>query len=302
MTLFGGIEAGGTKFVCGVADQQGKLQDKIQILTNTPNETIPQVVRYFEKIHEKTPISAIGIGSFGPIDPDPNSPQYGYITSTPKPGWSQFNFVGAIKKHFSIPIGFDTDVNAAALGEGFFGAARGLTTYIYVTIGTGIGAGGVIDGRLMHGLTHPEMGHIFIPLHKEDNFVGVCPFHKNCLEGLASGPSLKTRWKVNSALDLPVHHVAWEIEADYLAVMAANYIMMLSPQRIIIGGGVMRQKQLYTMMRPLVLKKLNGYIHHQTLLNHINEYIVPPALGDEAGLLGAIALAKQSIETSKRNI
>ncbi|OGO94541.1 MAG: fructokinase [Coxiella sp. RIFCSPHIGHO2_12_FULL_42_15] len=294
-TLFGGIEAGGTKFICGIADQNGKIKDNIRIPTNTPETTLVRVVDYFKKIHQETPLKAIGIASFGPIDPDPASPFYGYITSTPKPGWGQFNLVGAIKKHFALPIRFDTDVNAAALGEGTFGAAKGLNTYIYITVGTGIGAGGVIEGNLMHGLTHPEMGHIFIPQHKDDDFAGVCPFHKNCLEGLASGPSLKTRWKVNSALDLPVDHKAWEIEADYLATMIANYIMILSPQRIIIGGGVMRQKQLYTLIRPLVLKKLNGYIKHDTLQDHIDEYIVPPALGDSSGLLGAVALAQEDI-------
>ena len=294
MKLFGGIEAGGTKFVCAVGDSTGTVHEKIRIPTRTPNETMPELIAYFKDVHSKAPLSAIGVASFGPVDPDPDSPTFGYITTTPKPGWAQFNFVGAMRGAFGLPVGFDTDVNGAALGEYRWGTGQGLDNFIYITVGTGIGAGGMVNGKLLHGLMHPEMGHIFVPHDKRhDPFEGVCPFHGDCLEGLASGPSINKRWKVKSCSDeLPDDHEAWELESGYLAAALCNYIMILSPKRIIIGGGVMKHESLLSKIHPKVIALLNGYIKHKTILEDIENYIVAPGLGDQSGICGAIALAE----------
>jgi fructokinase len=293
MILFGGIEAGGTKIICAVGDSSGKIHDQVRIPTTTPNETLAQVIEFLKRADAKSPLFAIGVGSFGPIDPALSSPTYGYITATPKPGWRNFNMVGAIKKAFDLPIGFDTDVNTAAIGEYRWGAAKGLDTFIYVTVGTGIGGGGMISGKLMHGLTHPEMGHIFVPHDKkQDPFNGVCPYHGDCLEGLATGPAMMARWNVKSALDLPPDHKAWELEAEYLSYAVANWIMTLSPQRIIMGGGVMKRTELFPMIHKRVPELLNGYIQHDAILKNIQNYIVPPGLGEQSGIGGSIALAE----------
>jgi len=297
MTIFGGIEAGGTKFVCAIGNSKGKIIEEIIIPTTTPDDTMPKVIKFFQRIQQEQPIAAIGIGSFGPVDPDPHSSHYGYITTTPKLAWSHFDLLGAMKKEFRLPMGFDTDVNAAALGEYRWGQGQGLETFIYITVGTGIGGGGMVNGKLMHGLMHPEMGHIFIPHNKErDPFEGVCPFHGDCLEGLACGPAIMKRWNVKSALDLSDDHPAWALEADYLAAAIANWIEVLSPQKVIMGGGVMKQKHLLSKIHPKVQAILNGYIKHPTILNDIENYIVAPGLGGQAGICGAIALAEQAYQ------
>jgi len=297
--IFGGIEAGGTKFCCAIGDADGNIIKSMTTPTCSPAITIQEAIQFFQTIHKETPLTAIGIGSFGPIDLDINSKTYGYITTPPKSGWQNFDFVGAVKSAFNLPIGFDTDVNGAALGEYRFGAGQGLDTFLYVTVGTGIGVGGMMSGQLMHGLIHPEMGHIFIPHDKErDPFAGICPFHGDCLEGLASGPAMMKRWKIKSALDLPVDHPGWDLEADYLGLAFANYIMTLSPQRIIVGGGVMKQKNLIAKIRPRVLKMLNGYIKSDKIIQDINNYIVAPRLRDNAGICGAIALAEMVCKRS----
>jgi len=297
MKLFGGIEAGGTKFVCAVGTASGKIDKKIVIPTTTPEETITQVIKYFKDIHLNTPLSAIGIASFGPVDPDPLSPHFGYITSTPKLAWTNYNILGAFKDIFGVPVGFDTDVNGAALGEYRWGAAQGLNTFIYMTVGTGIGAGGMVSGKMIHGLMHPEMGHMRIPHDEQkDSFAGVCPFHGDCLEGLASGVAMMKRWGVNAALDLPSDHKAWDLEADYLAAALANCVLVLSPQKIIVGGGVMKQPGLLSKVHPRVVALLNGYIKHPAILEHIEKYIVLPGLVDDAGICGAIALAEKEFK------
>jgi len=220
----------------------------------------------------------------------PDSPTYGYITTTPKPGWRHTDLVGAIRRALDVPVKFETDVNAAALGEARWGAARGLDTFIYLTIGTGIGGGGLVSGKLMHGLVHPEMGHIRLPHDfARDPFPGVCPFHGDCLEGLASGPALEKRWGAR-AETLPPDHPAWDLQAHYLALALVNYTCTLSPQRIILGGGVMEQAHLFPRIRRKVLELLNGYVQSPALLENIDAYIVPPALGKRAGILGALAL------------
>ncbi|MGD9108536.1 MAG: ROK family protein [Gammaproteobacteria bacterium] len=297
--LFGGIEAGGTKFVCAVGTASGKIDKRVTIPTTTPEETIPQVIKYFKDIHFNTPLSAVGIASFGPVDPDPISPHFGHITSTPKLAWTNYNILGAVKDAFGVPVGFDTDVNGAALGEYRWGEAQGLNTFIYMTVGTGIGAGGMVSGKMIHGLIHPEMGHMRIPHDKDkDPFEGVCPFHGDCLEGLATGPAMMKRWKVAEALDLPADHEGWELEADYLAAALTNCILVLSPQKIIIGGGVMKQPNLLSKIHPKVIALLNGYINHSAILEDIEEYIVLPGLGGDAGICGAIALAEKEFKNS----
>jgi fructokinase len=294
LKLYGGIEAGGTKFVCAAGAGPDHLLEIRKFATENPDQTIGQAIAFFQHIQDKQPLAAIGIGSFGPIDLNLKSPTYGYITTTPKPGWANTDFVGPIRQALGIPVGFDTDVNAAALGEYKWGAGRDLDSLIYLTIGTGIGGGGIVDGKPIHGLVHPEMGHLLIPHDRnEDPFAGVCPFHRDCWEGLASGPALESRWG-QPAESLPLDHPAWALEAKYIALALANLTMTLSPQRIILGGGVMDQAQLYPLIRNEVKRLLNDYIKAPGILEKIDQYIVPPALGNRSGVLGAIALAQQA--------
>ena len=289
--LFGGIEAGGTKFVCAAGAGPDDLRVANPIETETPDQTLKRVARFFQQWSGS--LAAIGIGCFGPVDL-----KSGKITSTPKAGWANYELVREIRQHLGLPddfaIAIDTDVNAAALGEYRWGAAQGLANFIYLTVGTGIGGGGMISGRLMRGLVHPEMGHIRIPHDwNVDDFQGSCPYHRDCLEGLASGPALAQRWS-KSPESLPADHPAWELEAHYLALGLANFICTLSPERIIMGGGVMRQPRLLPLVRQKVQDLLSGYIGAPQILNEIDSYIVPPRLGDRSGVLGAIALAQEA--------
>jgi fructokinase len=236
----------------------------------------------------------VGIASFGPVDLRPDSPTFGHITSTPKPGWANVDIVGALRQSLGIPVGFDTDVNAAALAEWHWGAARGLDTFVYLTVGTGIGGGGLAGGRPMHGLVHPEMGHIRIPHDlSADPFAGICPFHGDCLEGLASGPAIKARW-LQGAEDLPQDHPAWPLEATYMAHALATIVCLLSPQRIVMGGGVMSASQLLPMIRARLLELLNNYVRAPEITRDIDRYVVSPVLADRAGVLGALALAESA--------
>jgi len=296
MPLWGGIEAGGTKFVCAVGIGPDNLWAEVRFPTTTPEETIGRATQFFQQ-QKKGPLTAIGIASFGPVDLNPDSPTFGYITDTPKPGWAHTDFAGRIRRALGVPVGFDTDVNVAALGEYRWGAAQGLDTFIYLTIGTGIGGGGMVNGKLIHGLVHPEMGHIRIP-HDwgRDPYAGSCPYHSDCLEGLAAGPALEERWGQQGET-LPADHPAWPLEADYLAFGLVNMICVLSPQRIIIGGGVMQQPQLFPRVRRRVQELLNNYLPVPAILDHIDDYIVPPGLGDQAGVLGAMALAEHTAVT-----
>ena len=291
--LLGGVEGGGTKFVCAVATERGELLDRVVFPTTDPAPTLRQAVEYFEareKAHGE-PLAAIGIGTFGPVILDPASEHYGYIARTPKPGWAFTDVAGPFQSAFpNIPIGFDTDVNTAGLGERQWGAAQGYDTFVYFTVGTGIGGGGMVGGQLIHGLLHPEMGHILLPIHPDDPLErGVCPFHPNCLEGLACGPAIKARWGMPGE-DLPADHPAWELEAHYLALAVTNIMFTLTPQVVILGGSVMHQEQLFPMVRAKVYELLNDYLVHPRL-ETLEDLIVPPALGDDAGVKGAIALA-----------
>ena len=290
--LLGGIEAGGTKFVCAVGTGPDDIRAETRFDTTTPAETIGRTIDFFKR--EGRGVTAVGIGSFGPIDPDPASPTFGYITATPKPGWSQTDFAGQIREALDVPVGFDTDVNGAALGEYRWGAAQGLSNFIYLTVGTGFGGGVMANGRLLHGLIHPEMGHIRLPRHPEDDFAGRCPFHGDCLEGMAAGPALEDRWG-QRAETLPADHPAWAMEAHYLAYGLVNFICTLSPQRIIMGGGVMSQPQLFPLVRRKTRDLMNNYLVTPALHEGIEDYIVPPGLGGRAGVLGAIALAEMAV-------
>lgn len=289
--ILGAIEAGGTKFVCGIGKEDGTVIERTSFPTTTPEETMAQVFSFFAD----KGVEAIGAGFFGPIDPVKGSPTYGSITTTPKPHWSNFNVVKSLKECFDVPIGFDTDVNGAALGEHTWGAAQGLNSCLYITIGTGVGAGAVVDGKLIHGLSHPEMGHIMVRRHPDDKYEGTCPYHSDCLEGLAAGPSLGKRWGVAGA-ELTPDHPAWEMEAYYLAQALMNYVLILSPERIVMGGGVMKQLQLFPLIHKKLQEMLAGYVSHPSLNQDIAQFIVPPQLGDNAGLCGALALAKLAVD------
>lgn len=281
----GAIEAGGTKFVCGVGNEKGEISDKVIFQTENPETTLKKVINFFKD----KKIEKLGIGSFGPIDLNINSKTYGYIKKTPKLDWINFDTIGYLKKYLQIPIFFDTDVNGAALGEATWGAAKNLKNCLYLTIGTGIGGGALINGNLVHGMLHPEMGHIIIKRHPKDNYKGKCPFHSDCFEGLASGPSLKERWG-QEGIEIPENHIAWDIEAFYIAQGLVNFILTFSPEKIILGGGVMKQLHLFPKIRKEVILLLQNYIQTDEILKNIDNYIVPPKLGDNSGLLGAIAL------------
>ncbi len=290
--VYGGIEAGGTKWVCAVGRGPDDLRDTTRFPTTTPAETLARAIGFFQNYQRGGPLAAIGVGSFGPIDLDRRSPTYGFITSTPKPGWSNTDVVGALRQILGVPIGFDTDVNAAVLGEHRWGAARDCATAIYLTIGTGIGGGALAGGQLLHGLVHPEMGHMRLPHDQQrDPFPGACPFHGDCFEGLASGPALAARWG-RPAETLPPEHPAWPLQAHYLALALVNLICTFSPQRIVLGGGVMEQPALFPLVRAEVQALLNGYVRAPAILDTIDSYIVPPGLGGRAGILGALALAQ----------
>lgn len=297
MDQFIGIEGGGTKFVCAYGSSPQDLQDLTVIKTRTPDLTMPEVMDYIRAVQKKVTIKAIGIAIFGPLDFDPASNTYGYITTAAKPGWEHYNIVGTLKEAFNLPVGFDTDVNGSLIGEYRWGAGQGLNNFLYLTIGTGIGGGAMVNGKLLHGMTHPEMGHILIPqnIAFDASFEGTCPYHPNCLESLAAGPAMKARWKVQSALDLPPDHEAWDLEAHYLAIGLTNYILTLAPQRIIMGGGVMRQNHLLPKIRSEILKCLNGFLKGDKIVNGLDEYIVKPELRENSGICGALALAEKSV-------
>jgi len=294
MTLYGGIEAGGTKFVCAVGTGPDDLRAEIRFPTAAPEEAMGKALTFFREQARAEPLAAIGIASFGPIDPNPSSPTFGYVTTTPKPGWAHTDFAGAVRRALGVPVGFDTDVNVAALGEGTWGAAQGLDTFIYLTVGTGIGGGGMVNGKLIHGAVHPEMGHIRIPHDwQADPYAGWCSYHGDCFEGLAAGPAIVARWG-QRADALPPEHPGLALEAHYLALGLVSYICTLSPQRIILGGGVMEQIHLLPLIRREVQTLLNGYLQIPETQEHIDDYIVRPGLGNRSGVLGAIALARQS--------
>jgi len=290
--LYGTLEAGGTKMVLSIGNEQNELTEQTSIPTGMPEETIPQMAAWFRE----RKICALGIGTFGPVDLNPNSPTYGWITKTPKPGWGMTPLLPALKEALQCPVKIDTDVNAAALAEWQLGAAKGLNSCLYITVGTGIGAGLVVEGKLVHGLMHPEMGHMLLrPDSKDQTPVGFCPYHAGCAEGLASGPAMEKRWRMKAAL-LPPEHEAWELEAEYMAQLCANAVLAISPEKIILGGGVMQQKHLFPLIQEKTKALLGGYICSDQILNHISSYITEPGLGTRSGALGALLLSRQAAE------
>lgn len=294
MEIFGGVEAGGTKFVCGVGTGPQDLQ-RVSFPTTSPAETIRRAIEFFRSKADTSRLRSVGVASFGPVDLHPGSPTFGFITSTPKLEWQNVDIVGEIRRALGVPVGFDTDVNGAALAEFRWGAALGLDAIVYITVGTGIGGGAMVGGQLVHGLLHPEMGHILVPHDTSlDPFPGCCPFHGDCWEGLASGAAMEKRWGV-AAGELPPHHAAWDLEAAHLSAGLVSIICTVSPQRLILGGGVMQHQQLLPSVRRKVIQKLNNYVQSPAILSAIDAYIVTPQLGSNAGVLGAIALAQDVI-------
>jgi fructokinase len=289
--MLGAIETGGTKFVCAIGDEKGNIAERIQIPTTEPGETLAKVIAFFQQ-HR---LDALGIGSFGPIDVNRDSQTYGYITSTPKTAWRNYPLLQTLKEAFPVPIGFNTDVNAAALGEITHGAAKGLDSCLYITVGTGIGAGAVLQRKLLQGLSHPEMGHILVRRHPDDNYQGKCPFHHDCLEGLAAGPSIEERWG-DKVINLAGRREVWDLEGYYLAQALMQYILILSPKRIILGGGVMNQKQVFTSIYTYLEDFLNDYVS----LPKLSDYIVSPGLGNDAGITGSLILAFQAWEEANQ--
>jgi fructokinase len=283
--LFGAIEAGGTKFICGVGTGPADLTT-VQIPSTTPEDTVGACIDMLSRHNLK----AVGIASFGPLNL-----RTGHITSTPKAGWKDFDIAGTIGRALGVVVGFDTDVNGAALGEARWGAAQDLSDFLYLTIGTGIGGGAISNGRVVHGMLHPEMGHIRIPHDTaRDPFRGCCPYHGDCLEGLASGPAIEARWGV-AGRELPPGHPVWELEARYLALGLANWVCTLSPQRIVMGGGVMQQPHLFPLLRKELSCILNGYIRSPEILENLESYVVPPLLGSRSGVLGALVLGELAL-------
>lgn len=289
----GALEAGGTKMVCAIGEENGRILERTVIPTRTPKETMPELIDYFRKAE----IDALGIGCFGPIEPDKRSKMYGYITSTPKLAWANYPIVNTFEQALQVPVGFDTDVNGSVLGEVTFGQAKGLSCVVYVTIGTGVGAGIYIEGKLLHGMLHPEAGHVLLQRQEGDSFPGKCPYHQNCLEGLASGPAIEARWG-QKAVMLQGRQEVWELEAYYIAQALTGYILTLSPELLILGGGVMHQEQLFPMIREYVKDMLNGYIKTPQL-EDLEHYIVPASLQDDQGILGALELARRAGEEAQ---
>ena len=286
MKYYGSLEAGGTKMVCAIGDEQGHILERVSIPTLAPENTMPAILDFFRNKN----ISALGIGCFGPVDLDKKSPTYGHITTTPKLAWKNYDLVGVCEKELGVPVGFDTDVNGSALGEATWGCTKNLDNSIYITVGTGIGVGVIIDKKPYHGMIHPEGGHIFLARHPQDPMErGVCPYHELCLEGLASGPSIQARWG-KPGVELADRKEVWELEAYYLAQAICSYIMILSPEKIIVGGGVAHQEQMMPLIRAEVLRQMGGYITAKGMQD-LDNYIVLPSLNDDQGILGALKLA-----------
>lgn len=283
--IYGALEAGGTKMVCALGYSDGTIIDQVSIPTTTPEETMPKIIDYFKG----KGIEALGVGSFGPVDVNPDSDTFGTILDTPKIAWQHYPLRKTLMESLHVSVNVDTDVNGSCLGEMTFGCAKGLDNVVYLTIGTGIGAGIAIGGQLVHGMGHPEAGHILLNRLPEDTYKGFCPFHENCFEGLAAGPAIEGRWG-KKAIELSDCNEVWDMEADYIAQGLMALVLTVSPRKIILGGGVMHQTQLFPLIRKKLLEKINGYVKGKELDN-IEQYVVPASLNDDQGIMGAIQLA-----------
>ena len=285
--MLGAIEAGGTKFVCAVSDDDFSIIDRINIPTQEPADTLMGVYAFFQQYD----LTALGMGCFGPIDLNPGSSTYGFIKSTPKLTWRNFNILDAVQSRFDIPVAINTDVNVAAYGELKRGAAAGdINSCIYLTVGTGIGGGIIIDKHIIDAMNHPELGHISVKRYPTDNFAGSCPYHQDCLEGLAAGPSLAGRCQ-GDPQHLPANHQLWHMEAYYLAQAILNYTLVLSPEKIIIGGGVMQQSHLLAMIKKSFIEQMNDYVN----IRDIDNYIVLPQLKNDAAIIGGLIMAQELV-------
>lgn len=298
--LIAAIEAGGTKFVCAVGTGPNDLRDIVRIPTTTPEETLGEVCRYLATAKSKHgPFESIGVGSFGPVDLDPESETYGYITTTPKPGWQFVDVVPMLKTRYHVPVAFDTDVNAAVLGEYLWGAGKDMDPIVYITVGTGVGGGVLVHGQLLHGILHPEIGHLMVPPPTNSQAVQAichCPFHKSCVEGYVSGTALAVRWGVRADA-LPDDHPAWEETADVMAHALANITLTLCPRRIILGGGVMEQPHILPLIRGKFAKVMNGYLRVPQMTRELDDFIVSPGLKGRSGILGALALGGYALKS-----
>ncbi|MCF2707263.1 ROK family protein [Arcanobacterium haemolyticum] len=286
--MLAGIETGGTKIFCGVAEAEDPttIVDKVRIPTTSPDEALSAVRDFLDEHCGAAGPEAIGVASFGPLDTNPTSSTYGFITSTPKPGWAQTDLHNLIPlTGFNSPISFITDVSGSLLGEREAGAARGLENVAYATVGTGIGVGILSGGTLVTGHGTPELGHILVRRHPDDSFDGMCPYHGDCLEGLACGPAIEARWGA------PAEGKNLEIVSYYVAQLLLTITLSVAPERIVIGGGVMKTPGMMESARATYSKLVADYLPPVDL----DSYIVPPALGDFSGLTGALVLAKSLI-------
>ena len=289
----GAIEGGGTKMVLAVCTENGEILEQTSIPTKDPGETMPEMINYFRDKQ----IEALGIGFFGPIQLNRSAADYGCVTCTPKLNWQGQPVVKPFEDALGIPVGFDTDVNAAALGEATWGASRGTENSIYLTIGTGVGVGVISNGAVVHGMQHPEGGHILLRRGPSDPYKGKCPFHESCLEGLAAGPAIEARWG-KKGYELADRAEVWELEAYYIAQGLTDMIFLLSPEKILLGGGVMHQTQLMDLIRKEVLRQVNGYLDTPQLRD-IENYIVRPQLNDKQGVMGCVCLALDELKRTK---
>jgi len=301
--LIAAIEAGGTKFVVAVGSGPEDIKAITRIETSDPAHTMREAIQFISASARKYgPVQAIGVGSFGPIDLDPASPTYGFITTTPKPMWSHTAIVAPLHSRFQVPVGFDTDVNAAAIGEMLWGAGQECDPLVYITVGTGVGGGVIVGQQPLHGLLHPEIGHLHIPAPRTPGVIMPdchCPYHKSCLEGFISGPAIAARWGIKGE-DMPADHPALEEVAETLAFGLVNVILTLSPKRIILGGGVMKQAGLIESVRSHTVRLLNGYVNAHAIIYAIDSYIVAPGLGDRAGICGALALGLNAMVEARK--
>ena len=292
MRKIGALEAGGTKMVLAVYTEAGEELERLTVPTETPETTMPAMIEFFRRQE----IDALGVGSFGPLDLNPDSPTYGWITTTPKLAWRNYPLLEKLLDGRDIPAAIDTDVNAAVIAEVEMGAARGCQNAVYITVGTGIGGGVCVGDETVHGMLHPEVGHMLLRPHPDDpNPRGVCPYHEGCLEGLAAGPAIGARVE-GDARELPDDHPTFVIEAHYLAQMCANLIVTVSPERILLGGGVMQRKALLPMVRKETQRLLGGYVASPMVMEHMDEYIVAPDLFPVSGLVGSYLIGKRALD------
>ncbi|WP_343208372.1 ROK family protein [Anaerolentibacter hominis] len=292
--ILGALETGGTKMVAAIGNEKGEILERVSIPTTVPEETLPKCIDFFRG----KGIEALGIAAFGPVDLHKDSPTYGYITTTPKLAWANCNLMGAFKEVFDVPMEIDSDVNGSCLGEATWGCTQGMDNSVYITVGTGLGVGIMVDGKLLHGMLHPEAGHVIVKRHPDDvDYKCHCPYHESCLEGLAAGPSIQERWG-KPAIELSDNMKVWEIESYYLAQGIVDYILTVSPRRIVLGGGVMHQEHMMPLVRRKVKELLNGYVKTKELEN-LEEYLVLPSLNDDQGIMGCLKLALMAIDNNK---